>query len=135
MVKRILRLFGAAILFLLVSNIIRAASSPGVVEGQVRIILSKGGTHLADDTSPSNEKIPYADYPVLILSKDRKTEVAQVTADADGRFRTSLPAGDYVLDVKRNTRHRLRVTARPFTVVGGQTVQVEMEIESAIEPM
>jgi hypothetical protein len=105
------------------------------VEGQVRIVLSKGGAQLADDTSPDKEKMPYADYPVLILSKDRKTEVAQVTPDADGRFRTSLPAGDYVLDVKRDRHHRLRVTARPFTVVGGQTVQVEMEIESAIEPM
>jgi hypothetical protein len=135
MVRRFLRLFGAAILFLLVSNIVHATSNPGVVEGQVRIILSKGGTHLADDTSPSKEKIPYPDYPVLILNKERKTEVAQVTPDSDGRFRTSLPPGDYVLDVKPNTRHRVRVTARPFTVVGGQTVQVEVEIESAIEPM
>ncbi|MFL6519388.1 MAG: hypothetical protein ACJ8NS_04145 [Chthoniobacterales bacterium] len=135
MVKRILRLFGAALLFLLVSNIIQASSSPGIVEGQVRIVLSKGGAHLADDTSVNKEKIPYADYPVLILSKDRKTEVAQVTPDGNGRFRTNLPAGDYVLDVKRNARHRLRVTASPFTVVDGQTVQVEMEIESAVEPM
>jgi hypothetical protein len=135
MVKRILGLFGAAILFLLVRNIGHASSGSGIVEGQIRIVLSKGGAHLADDTSPSKEKIPYADYPVLILDKDRKTEVAQVTPDSDGRFRTILPAGDYVLDVKRNGRHRLRVTARPFTIVEGQTVQVEMEIESAIEPM
>lgn len=135
MVNRLLRLFGAALLFLLVSNIVQASSSPGIVEGQVRVILSKGGAHLADDTSPNKEKTPYAEYPVLILSKDRKTEVAQVTPDSDGRFRTTLPAGDYVLDVKSDARKRLRVTARPFTVVGGQTVQVDMEIESAIEPM
>jgi hypothetical protein len=133
-IKTVLRLFGAAILFLLVSNIMQASSSPGVVEGQVRIV-SKGGTHLADDTSSNKEKIPYADYPVLILSKDRKTEVAQVTPDAEGRFRTNLPPGDYVLDIKSEARKRLRVTARPFTVVGGQTVQIDMEIESVIEPM
>jgi hypothetical protein len=132
--KRTLRLLGATILFLVVSSIVQASSTAGAVEGQVRI-LSKAGTHLANDASGSKEKIPYADYPVLILSKDRKTEVAQVTPDADGRFRTSLPAGDYVLDVKNDARKRLRVTARPFTVVGGQTVQVDMEIESAIEPM
>ena len=134
MAKRILRLFGAAILFVLVSTIAQALSNPGVVEGQVRIVLSRG-TQLADDPSAGKEEIPCADYPVLILSKDRKTEVAQVAPDAEGRFRANLPAGDYVLDVKRPGRNRLRVTARPFTVVAGQTVRVDMQIELAIEPM
>lgn len=134
MVTGTLRQISAAILFLSVSNLVQGSSSTGIVEGQVRIVLSKG-TQLADDNSSGKEKLPYASYPILILSKDGKTEVAQVIPDEEGRFRTTLPAGDYVLDVKRQGRNRLRVAARPFTVVPGQTVQVDMDLELSIEPV
>jgi hypothetical protein len=128
-------MFAASILFLAVNNVLPASPpDSGVVEGQARVVLSKG-TEPTEETSPKKEQVPYADYPVVVLSKDKKTEVAQVTLDREGRFRVNLPAGDYVLDVKRQGRKRLRVTAHPFTVVAGQTVRVDVEIESAIEPM
>jgi hypothetical protein len=58
-----------------------------------------------------------------------------MAVDGEGRFHFSLPAGDYLLDVKRNGRNRLRVTARPFTVVAGQTVHVDLKLESPLEAL
>lgn len=121
--------------FLLVmSYAVCFGSGTGIVEGRVQILRS-GGAKLADDISTKKEKAPLTDYPVVVLSKDGKTEISQVTLDGEGRFHFNLPAGDYLLDVKRNARNRLRVSARSFTVVAGQTVHVDLTVESAIEAM
>jgi hypothetical protein len=135
MIRAPLGLSAAAILFFAASPAGNASSSAnGVLEGQVKILQSRG-TELADDTSSPKEKIPYADYPVVVLSKDGKMEIAQVPVNEQGRFRVDLPPGDYILDLKRQGRNRLRVTARPFTVVAGQTARVDLEAFSVIEPM
>ena len=42
----------------------------------------------------------YAEYPLIILSRDGKKEIARVTADENGNYRVALPPGDYVLDVQ-----------------------------------
>jgi hypothetical protein len=110
-----------------------APAVAGAVEGEMKLVFSKG-TQLADDSSPSKNKAPFGDYPVVVLSKDRKTEIAQVPVDAEGHFRINLPAGDYILDVKPVSRRRLLATARPFSVLPGKTVHVDLEIESAIQP-
>ena len=41
----------------------------------------------------------YAEYPLIILSRDGKKEIGRVTADRDGNYRVVLPPGDYILDV------------------------------------
>jgi len=41
----------------------------------------------------------YAEYPLIVLSRDGKREIGRVTADRDGNYRLALPAGDYILDV------------------------------------
>jgi hypothetical protein len=110
-------------------------ATDGVVEGRVRLIHSKGGANLADDNLSQKEKVSYAGYPIVVLTQDRHAEVARVPVGDDGRFKVSLPAGQYVLDVKQEGRKKLRVATRPFTVVAGQTVSVDLEIESAVEPM
>jgi Carboxypeptidase regulatory-like domain len=131
MITRIL----TTLLWLAVSAALEASpSNTGVVEGNVRVILSKG-TSLADDTSPAKDRVPYADCPLVVLSKDGKTEVAQVTLDGEGHFRANLPPGDYVLNAKKHGRTRLRVSARPFTVVAGQTVHVDVEVEMGVPPV
>jgi Carboxypeptidase regulatory-like domain len=128
-----IRLAVTAFLFVM-SYAVVFGSGTGVVEGRVQIAQS-GGAHLADDTSAQKQKPPLTDYPVVVLSKDGKTEISQVAVDSEGRFHFNLAAGDYLLDVKRNGRSRLRVSARPFTVVAGQTVHVDLTVESAIEAM
>jgi hypothetical protein len=110
------------------------ASGTGVLEGQVQVTQSMG-TRLAEDTSAPQKKVPSAEYPVVVLSKDGRTQVAQVPVNAEGRFRVDLAPGDYLLDVKRQSGRRVRVSARPFTVVAGQTIQVNLDIESGVEPL
>jgi len=55
-----------------------------------------------------------------------------VTADGNGNYRVALPPGDYVLDVQRRARARVRATPQPFTVVSGQTVRVDMDIDTGV---
>ena len=134
-VRRLTRAIIVAALCLAVTAASNAsAAGTGVLEGQVQLSASIG-THLADDTSPSQKKVPCAEYPVVVLSKDGRTQVAEVPVNAEGRFRINLPPGDYLLDVKREGRRQVRVSARPFAVVAGQTIQVDLDIERAVEPL
>lgn len=133
MIEGLRKSLAVGLLLFAMSNVMPAASSSaGILEGRVQILRS-GGANLADDTARKPEKVPLADYPLVVLSKDGKTEIARVASDSEGRFHVSLPAGDYVLDVKQHGR--LRVTARPFTVSPGQTVRVDMTVESAVPPV
>lgn len=135
MMRRVLGLSIAALLLFATNSIGHASSSAnGVLEGQISILQSRG-TELADDISPEKKKSPCPSCPVVVMSKDGKTEVAQVAVDPEGRFRLNLPAGDYVLDLKGNGPRRMRSTARPFSVVAGQTVRVELDVTLAVEPM
>lgn len=111
-----------------------SGSTDGVLEGQVKISPQRG-VDLADNTSPDHGKVPYGECSLVVLSKDGRSEVAQVTADKDGRFRVGLPAGDYVLDLKRGGRHRVLGTAKTFTIVAQQTVHVDLDVETSIPPM
>jgi len=55
-----------------------------------------------------------------------------VTADAEGNYRLALPPGDYILDVEGRSPKRIRGTPQPFTAVSGQTVRVDMNIDTGI---
>ena len=95
----------------------------------MRVAISKGvdldGGDSAQPAAPS-----YGEYPLVVLSRDGKTQVAQFTADDKGRYRVPLPPGDYVLDV--NKHGRLRVEPRPFSIAAGKTVQVDIEIRGPL---
>ena len=103
----------------------------GVLEGTLKVIISKG-TELTDDVRPSQAPAS-AEHPLRILSKDGKQEVAEVTANEEGHFRLSLPPGDYILDLKKHGR--MRTIARPFTVVAGKTVRVDITLEGPLNVM
>ena len=94
-------------------------------------IISSREVELADDTPSKMTAENYVDYPLVILSRDKKTEAAHVTADEHGNYRIALPPGDYVLDVQNRRRH-LRVTPQPFTIVANQTVRVDMAIDTGV---
>jgi hypothetical protein len=121
--------------FLIAASLAVTAAVPntGSVQGQVTVAVPRG-TALSDDASSQKEKIPYRDYPLVVRSSDGKTEIAQVSLDEEGKFQIDLPAGDYLLDMKHR-RKGLRVMARPFKVVVGQTVRVNFEISQGLEVM
>lgn len=129
MIKRLLRFSALAAPLIICAGL--WASSPvatGFLEGRLKISLSRG-VELADDNSPKPEPPPYAEYPLAILSKDGRNEVAQVVADKDGHYRVALPPGDYILEVKGGGRRRLRATPHPFKIVSAQTAHVDMDID------
>ena len=101
------------------------------MEGRLKV-LSPKEVELADETPSKMTGENYADYPLVILSRDMKTEVAHVTADQNGNFRIALAPGGYVLDVQNRRRLHVRATPQLFTVVANQTVHVDMSIDTGI---
>ncbi len=108
-----------------------ADEPPGFVEGHLKIISGKE-VELADANAPAMTAENYGRYPLIILSQDGKKEIARVTADGNGNYRTALPPGDYVLDVKGRARGHIRARPQQFTVVSNQTVRVDMDIDTGV---
>jgi len=130
------RLFAPALFCFLITAAVGNAGSTttGLVQGQV-LMLSKRRAHLAADVSPGKEKLPYTKSLVVILNKDGGSEVAQAAVDGEGRFQINVAPGEYILDLKGPPKGRVRVTKRRFTVIAMQTVQVDLKVQSAVEPM
>ena len=116
---------------LIVSAILLEAASPGFLEGHLKIISPKE-VELADATPSQMTADNYADYPLVVLSRDQKTEVAHVTPDENGNYRIDLPPGDYVLDVQNRRRRHIRGTPQPFKVAANQTVHLDMVIDTGV---
>ena len=108
-----------------------ATEPPGFVEGHLKIISARG-VELADGNAPATTTENYAQYPLIILSQGGKKEIARVTADGNGNYRTALPPGDYVLDVKGRARGHVRAKPQRFTVVSNHTVRVDMDIDTGV---
>lgn len=125
-------LVSACVFLVLAGSALIDAAPPGSVEGHLKIVSPKG-VELADG-SPSADvaTVNYAEYPLIILSRDGKTEIARVTADQNGTYRVSLPPGDYVLDVQDRRRRHVRATPQPFTVASNQTVHVDTNIDTGV---
>jgi len=119
------------ICLLLASAALMDAASPGFLEGHLKIISPKE-VELADNTPSKMPAENYSDYPLVILSREKQTEVAHVTADENGNYRISLPPGDYVMDVQNRKRRHVRATPQPFTIVANQTVRVDMVIDTGV---
>jgi hypothetical protein len=106
---------------------------PGFVEGHVKI-FPLSDVNLADDGNRTNTATAerYAEYPLVVLARDGKKEVAQVTVNRDGNYRIELPPGDYILDAQGPESRPVRAKPRPFTIVSNQTVRVNMDIDTGI---
>ena len=118
------------VLGLLISTASISAAPTGFLEGHLKIISPKE-VELADGTPSKITAENYADYSLVILSRDKMTEVAHVMADEQGNYRIALPPGDYLLDIQ-NRRQHVRASPQPFTVVANQTVHVDMNIDTGI---
>jgi hypothetical protein len=107
------------------------AAPPGFLEGHLKIVSARE-VELANGTPASMTVESYAEFPLIILSSDRKGEVARITADANGNYHLALPPGDYVLDIKGRRRGHIRATPRTFKIVSNQTVRVDMSIDTGV---
>ena len=84
----------AGCLYWIVAATVSADSpAPGFLEGHLKIVSPKE-VELADATPSEGNESNYADYPLVVLSRDKQTEVAHVTADENGSYRISLPPGE-----------------------------------------
>jgi hypothetical protein len=101
----------------------------GVMEGHLKI-LSPRAFDLGDENAATVTAENYADYPLIILSRDEKKEIARISADANGNYRAALPPGDYILDLQGRARKHVRWKPQPFTIVSNQTVRVDMDIDT-----
>ena len=108
-----------------------ATEPPGFVEGHLKILPAKE-VELADGNAPAITAENYAQYPLIILSEGGKKEIARITADGNGNYRTAVPPGDYVLDVQGRARGHVRAKPQRFTVASNQTVRVDMDIDTGV---
>jgi hypothetical protein len=108
------------------------AAPQGFMEGNLKIVEVRA---VEPDNMPQQAVRPetYAQYPLVVLSQDGKKEIARLTADKSGNYRTALPPGAYILDVQERpagerAAERIHANPQPFTVVPNQTVRVDMRI-------
>lgn len=107
------------------------AAEPGFVEGHLKIIFHRE-VQLSDQTQTQENAPNYADFPLIVLSQDRKKEIARVAADAKGNYRIALSPGDYILDIPGRAPGRMRAKPQFFAVVSNQTVRVDMTIDTGV---
>jgi hypothetical protein len=100
----------------------------GFMEGHLRIVSPRAVE--PSDNMPRPEVAPetYAQYPLIVLSQDKKKERAHLAADQNGNYRVALPPGAYILDVRDRATKRIHAKPQPFTVAPNQTVRVDMNI-------
>lgn len=104
----------------------------GFLEGHLRILALKD-VELAEGNPPKFSGGNYAEYPLIVLSKDGKKEIARVMADGNGNYRLALPPGDYILDVQgRLPKGHVRAKPQRFTITSNQTAHVDMDIDTGI---
>jgi len=133
MARFLRHLLGAGIVFVVLGSLSVESAPQGFLEGQLKIVSFRPGESDGENTAaPADEKTVtagnYADYPLIILSAGDRTQIARITADANGSYRAALPPGNYILDVEERVRRRLRVKTQPFTVVPNEKVHVDLTI-------
>jgi hypothetical protein len=124
-------LISACAVLVVAGTALSNAAPQGFVEGHLKIV-SPREVQLADGTPGAVTAENYSDYPLVILSRDGKKEIARVTADGNGNYHVALPPGDYVLDVQGRAPGHVRAKPQQFTVVSNQTVHVDMDIDTGV---
>ena len=120
----------AGIFLMLAGNASIKAAPQGFMEGHLKIVVIRA---VEPDNMPQSAPENYAEYPLIILSQDGKSEIARLTADKSGNYRVALAPGAYILalqerSIEERAAQRVHATPQPFTVVSNQTVRVDMRI-------
>src|SRR5437763_13501952 len=125
----LLKYFTSGCLFLIPIACVASDNAvvPGFPEGHLKI-RSPNAVDRGDENATTVIPESYGEYPLLILTKHDRKEVAHMTADENGNYHAALPPGDYVLEVQGRPRTHLRWKAQPFTVVSNRPVRIDMDI-------
>ena len=107
------------------------AQATGVLQGHLKIV-SLQTVQPADGSVQTVTSETYEEYPLVVLSSDGKQQVAVLTADAKGNYRVELPPGTYLLDIQNRVRKHVRAKPVPFTVASGQSLHVNIEMDTGI---
>lgn len=115
-------------LLAITTGIADGSAPTGWVEGHLSLTLLKGVD--TGDEMPRATVAPgmYAEYPLIVLTANRREQVARLTADDSGHYRAALTPGNYILDVENRLRKHLGVKAPPFTVRANETVHVDITV-------
>jgi len=124
-------ILGCLVLGPLAGNPSGKAPPPGFLQGHLHIV-SLPPVELADGNPPTVTAQTYAEYPLVVLSGDGKTEITRIAADEKGNYRVALPPGAYVLDVHNRVRKHIRAKPQVFTIVSNQTTRVDMDMDTGI---
>jgi hypothetical protein len=124
-------LISACVLLLFAGSASINAAPTGFVEGHLKIVSPKE-VELADGSPPATSAGNYAEYPLIIWSRDEQKEITRITADRNGHYRIGLPVGDYILDVQGRAPGHVRAKPQQFTVVSNQIVRVDMDIDTGV---
>jgi len=115
-------------LLAITAGVADGSAPTGWVEGHLNLTFLKGVDMGDGMPQPTVAPSMYAEYPLIVLTADRREQVARLTADDSGHYRAALPPGNYVLDVENRVRKRLGVRAQPFTVATNETVHVDITV-------
>ncbi len=89
-----------------------------------------------DPPSPACQptKETYKNWATAIWSKDEKSRIVVINPNLDGTYQIDLPIGEYVIDfdVKNNNRFGGSNLPFPITIKQGNTLQVEISIDTGI---
>ena len=118
-------------MIVLVTSCTPASEEKGVLEGHVTIgplvpVVQEG------EPEPTPAPEVYASRQIVIYAQDGQTEITRVRIDAKGNYRVTLPAGTYVVDINRIGIDRGIDLPAPVQIVGGQTIHLDVEIDTGI---
>lgn len=74
----------------------------------------------------------YTARSLNVFQSDGKTLVKNVAFNGDGTYRAELPAGTYVVDLKRTGIDRARGLPQTITITRGQTTTLDVDIDTGI---
>jgi hypothetical protein len=131
MTHRVLIAVLLCLMYLTAFGSVATAQTTGVLRGHLKII-SLETVKPADGSVPAVTPQTYLEYPLVVLSSDGKQQVAVTTADSQGNYRVELPPGSYVLDVQDRVRKHVRAKPAAFTVASGETVHLNMQMDTGI---
>jgi len=118
-----------ACIFLMLAGTASIQAAPqGFMEGHLKIVSPRAVEPSDNMPRPAVAPETYAEYPLIVLSRDGEKEIARMTADENGNYRVALPPGAYILAVQDRTTKRVRGKRQPFTIVSNQTVRVDMNV-------
>jgi hypothetical protein len=103
----------------------------GVLEGHVTIgplvpVVREG------EAEPTPSPEVYATRQIVVFREDGNTEVARLTIDANGDYRTSLPVGTYWVDINHAGIDSAAGLPSQVVIVHQEVTRLDIDIDTGI---